>query len=237
MNKYQITALTTLLTISTCSNSAIIDNGTYTTDTASGLDWLDLTESTYMSYSDVIAQLGTGGLFEGWRYASGDEVTQLVYNWGVTPNTTGDYIQTGAPRWGRDSINNDLIDDLIKTLGDTRLEFYDDTYGVGEVTTNEPGQAWTALGFTSDIADYDSYDRRWITRILDQDYTRTSDELVVNGLDEIAIHWSAYGVDGGSDGGVGSFLVRTSVVPIPAAAWLFGSGLIGLVGLARRKKA
>lgn len=26
-----------------------------------------------------------------------------------------------------------------------------------------------------------------------------------------------------------------SVVPVPAAAWLFGSGLIGLVGLARRK--
>ena len=28
----------------------------------------------------------------------------------------------------------------------------------------------------------------------------------------------------------------SEVVPIPAAAWLFGSGLIGLVGLARRKK-
>ena len=27
------------------------------------------------------------------------------------------------------------------------------------------------------------------------------------------------------------------VVPIPAAAWLFGSGLLGLVGMARRKKA
>ena len=28
-----------------------------------------------------------------------------------------------------------------------------------------------------------------------------------------------------------------STVPVPAAAWLFGSGLIGLVGFARRKKA
>lgn len=28
-----------------------------------------------------------------------------------------------------------------------------------------------------------------------------------------------------------------STVPIPAAAWLFGSGLIGLIGIARRKKA
>ena len=30
---------------------------------------------------------------------------------------------------------------------------------------------------------------------------------------------------------------NNAVVPVPAAVWLFGSGLIGLVGLARRKKA
>jgi len=29
--------------------------------------------------------------------------------------------------------------------------------------------------------------------------------------------------------------VNVSAVPVPAAAWLFGSGLIGLVGIARRK--
>ena len=28
---------------------------------------------------------------------------------------------------------------------------------------------------------------------------------------------------------------ETSIVPIPAAVWLFGSGLIGLIGIARRK--
>jgi hypothetical protein len=28
-----------------------------------------------------------------------------------------------------------------------------------------------------------------------------------------------------------------STVPVPAAAWLFGSGLLGLVGIARRKNA
>jgi len=32
-------------------------------------------------------------------------------------------------------------------------------------------------------------------------------------------------------------LASTSAVPIPAATWLFGSGLLGLIGMARRKKA
>ena len=37
-----------------------------------------------------------------------------------------------------------------------------------------------------------------------------------------------------------NFYIRSAdatVVPVPAAVWLFGSGLIGLVGVARRKKA
>ena len=30
---------------------------------------------------------------------------------------------------------------------------------------------------------------------------------------------------------------QVNVIPVPAAVWLFGSGLIGLIGLARRRKA
>ena len=30
---------------------------------------------------------------------------------------------------------------------------------------------------------------------------------------------------------------NASVIPVPAAVWLFGSGLLGLVGVARRRKA
>ena len=33
------------------------------------------------------------------------------------------------------------------------------------------------------------------------------------------------------------FVIRNSPVPVPAAVWLFGSGLLGLVGMAGRKKA
>ena len=38
------------------------------------------------------------------------------------------------------------------------------------------------------------------------------------------------------DATAGHFLVRGAAVPVPAAAWLFGSGLLGLVGIARRRR-
>ena len=37
--------------------------------------------------------------------------------------------------------------------------------------------------------------------------------------------------------GVGVSAIEIQTIPIPAAIWLFGSGLIGLIGIARRKKA
>jgi hypothetical protein len=41
------------------------------------------------------------------------------------------------------------------------------------------------------------------------------------------------------DIGSGNSMTVTSIttVPVPAAVWLFGSGLLGLVGMARRKAA
>ena len=46
--------------------------------------------------------------------------------------------------------------------------------------------------------------------------------------------------DGAADGIGNPFVVyghAVSSVPVPAAVWLFGSGLLGLVGVARRKKS
>ena len=44
-------------------------------------------------------------------------------------------------------------------------------------------------------------------------------------------------VGGNNCGAATSHVTGYGVVPVPAAAWLFGSGLLGLVGVARRKKA
>ena len=43
-------------------------------------------------------------------------------------------------------------------------------------------------------------------------------------------------VTGCTDTGTGTDACQVAAVPVPAAVWLFGSGLLGLVGIARRKK-
>lgn len=55
-----------------------------------------------------------------------------------------------------------------------------------------------------------------------------------DGLETLIDSGSHYVLDSNSAVYAGSYLVRVSTVPIPAAAWLFGSGLLGLIGLARR---
>jgi hypothetical protein len=55
-----------------------------TRDTALGLDWLDVPISAGRSYDDVSLQLGAGGDFEGFRYATREEVGDLLEGVGIT---------------------------------------------------------------------------------------------------------------------------------------------------------
>ena len=50
---------------------------------------------------------------------------------------------------------------------------------------------------------------------------------------------SFFGFADASAPSLGQYGIEISqvVVPVPAAVWLFGSGLLGLIGIARRKKA
>jgi hypothetical protein len=62
---------------------------------------------------------------------------------------------------------------------------------------------------------------------------------VWNGM---SIDWDGNGINGGAmidgpfQGFSANFNVMTNPVPLPAAVWLFGSGLMGLLGFSRRKK-
>jgi hypothetical protein len=43
--------------------------------------------------------------------------------------------------------------------------------------------------------------------------------------------------EAGASTSYGMYGIEISQVPLPAAVWLFGSGLLGMIGIARRKKA
>ena len=48
-----------------------------TRDTDTGLDWLDLTETIDFSYDEMLMELGDGGLFAGFRYATTTDIDRL----------------------------------------------------------------------------------------------------------------------------------------------------------------
>lgn len=54
-------------------------NGTITRDTNTGLDWLDWTVTTNISFNSMVPKLLAGGTFAGWRYATEAEVATLYF--------------------------------------------------------------------------------------------------------------------------------------------------------------
>jgi hypothetical protein len=56
----------------------IIDHKKYTTDTETGLEWLDVTETIEQSYNEVEAQLEPGGKYQGYRFATAEEFNTFI---------------------------------------------------------------------------------------------------------------------------------------------------------------
>lgn len=77
-------ALVTAAVPFTGARAAIIDNSSYLTDTATGLDWLDVTTSVNLSYNYVSSQFGAGQQFDGWRYATRTEFNAFLTNYGIS---------------------------------------------------------------------------------------------------------------------------------------------------------
>jgi len=204
-----------------------IDNKDYTTDTNSGLDWLDVTLSVSQSYNYVSSQFGVRGEYEGWRYATGIELEHMISNW------------TGIPSMGvftdRITQPEGAIDGLHFLLGSTldssSMVDYGKTFDA-RFGFEEGEGADSVTGILYDAFDDDW---NWFGRIWDGDAPYFDAD---NGTDFTSVHLSTF--HKGTDSyGVGSFLVRDTLttVPVPAAVWLMGSGLLGLMGYSRKKKS
>jgi hypothetical protein len=61
---------------------------TVTRDTATGLGWLDLTLTLNRTYASIYAAMGPGEEFDGYRFATGNEVDELWENAGIDASSS-----------------------------------------------------------------------------------------------------------------------------------------------------
>jgi len=207
---YPVLLATTLFT--NLASAALIDNGTFVTDTNTGLDWLDLTQTVNTDYSVVESQMGAGGQFEGWTLASYDQVITFLGNAGGNgvydgTNDTHD-ISSAHYDSGWNTENNGVVAPLLDMWGNFSIDPQDHS---AHFIFNEQN----IFGHYTMAYLFDTSKSSW---------GLTSD------LMEIVTTWS-----GVASTQVGAALVRPSAVPLPAAVWLFGAGLLSLLGLARKR--
>lgn len=236
-----------LLLVSVQANAALLavdawetGDGKLTRDTETGLDWLDLSITNGLSVNDILVDNYGGLLDYGFQWATTDDVLTLFMNAGAIMDLSKPRIGNSI---GWDSSNylaSLLITDL---LGCTTSKSF---CASGPSATIYYSQGWQHIingyGGTTDKAGFASGAVR--------EYS---------GIDEGKVSVQEYGVNyDWSQWGTGIFLYRTTPtsgellsgpvldarwraspppIPIPAAVWLFGTALVGLVGFGKRRKA
>lgn len=202
-NALKTLTLSALALLSLSVHAAIVDLGSITRDTATGLDWLDLTATRNRSYLDIAAQLGSGGEFAGWRFATSAEAQAIEMELGVYQRILHS-----------DSVGMARFAYATALFGDTFHQSDSFETGFRGITSDVPG-TWCSnchyiMGLLNDERNPSVGYYPYLSGAI-------ADSLV-----------SPYD---------GSFLVRPSAVPITDTAWLFGSSLVGLTGLARKRNA
>ncbi|MDC1287907.1 PEP-CTERM sorting domain-containing protein [Gammaproteobacteria bacterium] len=182
-----------------------------------GLQWLDLSQTIGQSYNQVLAQLGPGGTLSGFRYATAAEVE------GLWDSAGGD----NAHYDGFSTNNNGVFDTLAP--------FWGDTYCAGVIGC-QPSDGY-AHTLTSDVGVGPiggvTYQNLALAYDLSSDTSRTSTSDYFLAMQSLLHPDLSYSDLTGAP--IASALVRLNTVPVPAAVWLFGTALVGLVGFSRRK--
>ena len=165
-----------LTVVSFNTNAALTDNGIHTSDSNTGLVWLDLTETFTDSYIDTYNATQAGGIYENYRVATRAELETLFSDYLFDISLWDLWGNSGLPITGVFFDDPDTDELVIGTVNHGAiLDNGGNTMNAGIRSINESGQL------------------------------------------------------------ISTALVQVQAVPIPATVWLFGSGLITLIGLGRRK--
>jgi len=173
--------------------------------------------------------IGYGDLFlsNAWT-PFGDGSRDYKYDY-ASNGTVWDYGFSLDDRWMNEnengsgvlySLNSDINADNVN-MSEAFLRGGDYRYGQ-EVAVDRDSQSTTALNNVG----------RWDVTSNTVDFTIDLAGTTLLDGSELALRWEFTCANDVIEGAV-----DVPAVPVPAAVWLFGSGLLGLVGIARRKQS
>lgn len=179
----------------------------------------------------------------GGTYTVSVDSTQSPFQWvlnafAVTTDMDTTGVNTFRSGWGADLISSSTWDagvdyEVEDPMGGFFPLFSTGPQGVGTFAQvfgsgSSVAVFWTSIYFAAGIGPNNTTsDFEW----LDGAPASTAFALLSGGPDGDEFVACPVGLNGPG----GSCVELTSTVPIPAAVWLFGSGLLGLLGVARRK--
>jgi hypothetical protein len=211
-----IAAIPLLLSLPAKASSILVDHGSVTYDPATKLQWLDVTKTMGLSYNEVLNNVNSNYVKDGWRFATQEQLEQMYRDAGLpvvsNPDGTMNFVLTGnASQPGYATLEHDAFT-LGSELGWTNvggsINFPSyDTTGLFDVTN--PHNPFTAGLSTLSLLSYLGPDGQLdVTEYFD---TVNKDLSIRN---------------------VGSFLVEdVSAVPVPGQATTLAAILLGLTGL------
>lgn len=205
------------------------EDGLLTLDTQTGLEWLDLTATRNISYSDVIGGYGGYVTTFDFRVATESDINGLFQNVGV-PDEFSD-----------DEANIPGATQLFLFLGVLHEEADPDEFPLSRYSSHgmrEPDQPCCpdSPGVSTFYLTYEYQEAVSGRAYLHNGYTNLETSFDYQGTFLVRNVASPFPPSVSQPEVLPPPSVAHSPIPIPAAAWLLSSGFIGLIGLAMRKR-
>lgn len=166
------------------------------------------------------------------------DIQQLTGDTGVVSNGTGLTMDGTAIT----VINSPTLGDILYDFADQNFYLTSDASGVGTLSVG--GNVISASFSNLTLYDLSALGGQFVgTGNFTADLTYISGDMagsITGGRIEGGFKNASGAIALGGDFTAGSIIAKlgeVQVVPVPAAVWLFGSGLLGLAGIARRKNA
>lgn len=194
-------------------SAALIDNGSSTIDTSSGLEWLDVQLTTGQSYTSVLGDFG-GYISAGYRYANISDICSLF-------GALGDSVPSCPAQDG-------TIESIAPANAATLVDLLGDTFVV-----NGTGTFFGVVCGRYD--DGDAGDGNVGVAAIKTDPFNGQCEQIAAGNTVAARENDASLSDQNSY--IGSFLVRNTAVAEPASAGLIALVFAGMMAARRKRMA